>query len=623
MIALFFILYTIKNEVAFDDFYGSRSMGQLLSFGVNIIGLFSAVFIFYTNSFLLKRRQNELGLYSVLDMEKKHIIKVLLFENLFSGVFSLVEGLLSGALFSKLMFALLLNILSLDTSIKLALTMQPILVTVFVFLSIFILIGMNHILKIKRSKPIDLLKGEQKGEKEPKANWLLGLAGVIAVGMGYFIALTIKKPLEAFFTFFIAAFLVIVGSYLLFTSGSILIIKLLQKNKNFYYKKNNFIALSNMSYRMKQNAVGLANIAILSSAVLLILSSTTSLYVGLEDVLDKAYPKDMVTNYIYTGHDPEEIKTVIEDHAENNQVEIKAPLSYYQLFFAVNLDENSFEEATWTSTTHYINIMSLEDYNRMFNSGLALNEKEVLVSGDIEDYDQITIYGEKYAVKEKLEVIDIASNNNLDSIDIVVASFEEMERLERLINDDREDRRSYSYSINCEYHFDLDGKLEDKLTFGSTLRDQLNESIERVAVVQDKYTARDDTLAIYGSLFFIGILLGSVFMVATVLIIYYKQITEGYEDKKRFRILQDVGLSKGEVSETIRSQVLFVFFLPLLTAITHIFVAFPLVNKLLLSMNLDNTKLFLISTGIVIIVFGLIYTVVYRWTARIYYRIVN
>lgn len=234
-----------------------------------------------------------------------------------------------------------------------------------------------------------------------------------------------------------------------------------------------------------------------------------------------------------------------------------------------------------------------------------------------------SIYGEKYDVKEKLEAIDLNSNANLDEIDLVVASFEEMERLEQLINNGEEDRFFYSYSINYEYHFDLEGELEDKLAFGSALRDQLNESVERVAVVQDKYTAREDTLAIYGSLYFIGILLGSVFMVATVLIIYYKQITEGYEDKNRFRILQEVGMSKKEVSETIRSQVLFVFFLPLFTAIMHILVAFPLVNKLLLSMNLDNTKLFLSSTGIVIVIFGLIYTVVYRWTAQIYYRIVN
>lgn len=625
VIALFIILYMIKNQVLLNDFYGARSMAQVLVFGVYVIALFSSVFIFYTNSFLLKRRQNELGLYSVLGMEKKHISKVLSFENLFSGGISLILGVVFGGIFSKLMFAILLNILDLDTSIKLSITIKPIAVTVVLFVIIFGLIDIYNRFKIRKSSPIELIKGGKKGQKEPQSNWLLGILGFVTLGIGYYISLRIKAPIDALFTFFIAVLLVIAGTYLLFTWGSTIIIKLLKRNKSFYYQKNNFISLSNMLYRMKQNAVGLANIAILSTAVLLIVSSTTSLYVGLEGLMDNLFPKDVVTNFVYEEQDTEEVEKFLQNYAEEKNVEINEPMKYHHLFLQAGLDEDSLADSFETDTIYNVNLIPLDDYNRIYDENLSLKNEEVFLSGNIADYNynQIGIFEEDYQIKEKVGRIDFLSKDDLDQMDIIVANLEELKSIEKMAVEKEEEIGFISSSIKYDYHFDLKGSSEDKMDFTSSLENKLNKEISKEAVVEDKFTTKQDTLSIYGSLFFIGVLLGTVFMVATVLIIYYKQITEGYEDRERFKTLQNVGMSKKEVKNTIKTQVLLTFFLPLLTAIVHVMFAFPLVDKILILFELENTKLFLSLTGIVILLFGIVYAIIYRWTARVYYKIVN
>ena len=340
MVSLFYILYTITEEVGNGRFYGDTTMATILNLGVYTAGIFSVIFIFYTNSFLLKRRTKELGLYSVLGMEKRHISRVLFYEVIYSGGFSLICGILFGVLFSKLMFAFLLNILNLDTSISLNASIKSILVTVVLFLMLFGLEIVFNIIKIRRINPIDLISGGRKGEREPKSNWLIGLIGIISLGIGYYIALSIENPISAINMFFIAVILVAIGTYFIFTSGSIVFMKLLRRNKKIYYKKNNFISVSNMIYRMKQNAVGLSNIAILSTAVLLVLSTTISLYVGMEDVMATRYPKEVMTNYVYEGQDIEEIEGVILEHAEVNNIQIKEPLKLYSFGSVAYLNEN-------------------------------------------------------------------------------------------------------------------------------------------------------------------------------------------------------------------------------------------------------------------------------------------
>ncbi len=628
MVSLFYILYTITEEVGNGRFYGDTTMATILNLGVYTAGIFSVIFIFYTNSFLLKRRTKELGLYSVLGMEKRHISRVLFYEVIYSGGFSLICGILFGVLFSKLMFAFLLNILNLDTSISLNASIKSILVTVVLFLMLFGLEIVFNIIKIRRINPIDLISGGRKGEREPKSNWLIGLIGIISLGIGYYIALSIENPISAINMFFIAVILVAIGTYFIFTSGSIVFMKLLRRNKKIYYKKNNFISVSNMIYRMKQNAVGLSNIAILSTAVLLVLSTTISLYVGMEDVMATRYPKEVMTNYVYEGQDIEEIEGVILEHAEVNNIQIKEPLKLYSFGSVAYLNENKLSgkvdiQKGSLEDIYGIGVFLLDDYNREHAVDLELKEGEVFVNSDSINfnYHNIVILDREYSVKKNLEKIKFISTSVFNQLNIVVRDMEEMKSIISRVNEGERD--GSEASLYYDYHFDIEGEFEDKVSFASTLRQTLNESIERVAVVEDRYTSRQSFLSIYGSLFFIGIFLGTLFMVATVLIIYYKQISEGYEDRERFAILQKVGMSKNEVKRTIRSQILTVFFLPLFTAIIHIMVAFPIVSKILAILNLTNTRLFLIFTGIVILVFAVAYGIVYRWTARVYYRIVN
>lgn len=628
MVCLFYILYAITIEVGKGGFYGDSTMSSILNLGVYTTGIFSVIFIFYTNSFLLKRRTKELGLYSVLGMEKKHISKVLFYEVIYSGGFSVIFGIASGVLFSKLMFAFLLNILNLDTSITLNISIKPALITTVLFLLIFAVEIIFNIVKIKRVNPIDLISGGQKGEREPKSNWFLGLIGIVSLGTGYYMALSIENPISAINMFFIAVILVAMGTYFIFTSASIVFIKLLRKNKKFYYKKNHFISVSNMIYRMKQNAVGLANIAILSTAVLLVISTTVSLYVGMEDVMSTRYPKEVMTNYVYEGQDIDEIEKTILEHAKTNNIQTKNPLKLYTSGFVAYLNENQLSEGVdfqkgAKEDIYGISLFLLDDYNREHGLDLELDEGEVFVNSDSTDFDyeSIIVLGQEYNVKRNLEKTEFIPISIFNQLNIVVRDMKELTSLMSMINETQ--NKDGEYPIYYEYHFDIEGEFEDKVSFASTLRETLNASIERVGTVEDRYTSRQSFLSVYGSLFFIGIFLGTLFMVATVLIIYYKQISEGYEDSHRFKILQKVGMSKCEVKKTIKSQTLLVFFLPLVTAIVHIMVAFPLVSKILAILNLTNTKLFLSFTGIVILVFGIAYGIVYRWTARVYYKIVN
>ncbi len=627
MIALFYILHAITKQVGTGEFYGDRTMATILNLGVYIAGGFSVIFIFYTNSFLIKRRKKELGLYSVLGMEKKHIGKVLSFEVIYSGGFSLLVGILSGVLLGRLMFALLLNILNLNTTIKFSISVISILVTMSLFLITFGLVMLFNIMKIHTTNPIDLMKGSKEGEKEPKANWLMAVIGFVCLGIGYYMALTVGNPIQSINKFFIAVIFVIVATYLLFISGSITILKILRKNKKFYYKKKNFVAVSSMIYRMKQNAIGLANICILSTAVLLILSTTVSLYVGMEDIMTTRFPYEVSTNYIYEGQDNKEIENTILKHVENNNLTIKDSSKYYFLSTVGDRKENTFIsresfEVNNIESLYEIIIVMLPDYNKNEEKNEILNNGEVLIWTNVSDfkYKTLELYGEEFTVKSNLVNIDfIPSLELINAVKIVVADFETMEKLSSKINEEREGMASIYY----EYDFDLEGSMDNKIEFSSTLRDELNQSVDRIATVENVYTSRQDFLSIYGSLFFIGLFLGSFFMIATVLIIYYKQISEGYDDHDRFNIMQNVGMSKEEVKGTIKSQVMIVFFLPLMMAILHIIVAFPMVSKILAILNLSNIKLFLLFTGIVILIFTIVYAIVYSLTAKVYYKLVN
>lgn len=627
-VSMFYMLLTIANRTKEADFLGDKVMTDVLTFGVIVIGLFSFLFIFYTNSFLLKRRTKELGLYSVLGMEKRHISRVTAYEILYSSLFSIAIGIVVGIIFSKLMFAVLLNLLKLDTSISLNISLHSIIATIMLFILIFFTVIFFNAIRIHKLNPIDLITGAKKGEREPKSKWLIGILGIISLGSGYYLALTIENPVKAMLMFFIAVILVAIGTYFLFTSGSIIFLKILRRNKRFYYQKNHFISVSNMIYRMKQNAVGLANIAILSTAVLLILSTTVSLYVGLEDILATRYFRDVNATFAFNVDDEKEyeIEEIVFEKKMDNNIKIENIVSYYNLnIHGILVGHEIRMDYTGNvsdDNIYYLKLIPLEDFNRNQDTSFKLNEGQVLLySNKNYNYNDIVVLGEKYDIKGKLESINFLPRSVFNQIVLIVPDMVEVEKIMTKANELK--KMNYMYNINYDYGFDIKGDYEDKVNFVKDLKTQFKTSIEGFELLEDRYTTRQDFISIYGSLFFIGIFLGTLFVIVTVLIIYYKQITEGYDDRERFVILQKVGMSKMEVKKAIKSQILLVFFLPLITAIIHIMFAFPLVRKILALMSLTNTKLFLSTTAIVILVFAIGYGIVYKWTAKVYYKIVN
>lgn len=631
IIALFYILVSIKISTDASAFMGDNTMEILLNLGINVTGLFSLVFLFYTNGFLMKRRQKELGLYSVLGMEKRHINKVITLEIIYSALISLGLGLFLGLVFSKLMFAMLLNLLHLDTSIRMILSIEPVTKTTLTYGGVFLLVIAYNAVLIARMKPLDLVRSKEKGEKEPNANCFVGLLGLVSLLTGYTISLRLENPILALPSLFVAIVFVAIGTYLLFTSGSILVLKFLRKRKNIYYQKNNFITISNLICRMKQNAVGLANITILSTAVLLVLSTTFSLYIGMEDILKNDPPREVITKFVSDPELSSVVNTAIEKQADKYNLQIKDILDFDNLTAMIYQEGDVITSANMVENENlfkmkYLEVYTVEDYNRIYLEELKLNRNEIAIYSDsIElNYAKLNIMDEEYSVKEVLSDKVFYPEEAVPSLTVVVSSLDELKALkvrsQILLN---EEGSYYSSNITRNYYFDIEGNVEDKLEFVATLREVIREEREETGLVRDIYNRKGEYLSLYGSLFFVGAFLGTLFLVATILIIYFKQISEGYQDQERFEIFQKVGMTKDEVKSTINTQIKFVFFLPVVVASIHIAFAFPLLKKMLAILGLLNTNLFIMVTVITIAVFALVYSVIYHQTAKVYYRIVN
>jgi len=627
-IMMFYVMHFISINDGLNNMSGGDSLKIILYLGNYVIGLFSIIFLFYTNSFLIKRRKNEIGLYNILGMEKRHIAKVMFWETFFIASTSIILGLLSGILISKLMFLVLLKILGFEVPLGFIISKPSITITVILFGLIFILTLLNNLRQIHLSKPVELLKGGQVGEKEPKTKWIMTIIGIVCLSAGYYIALTTESPLTAIYLFFVAVILVIVGTYSLFTAGSIALLKILRKNKKFYYKTNNFINVSGMIYRMKQNAVGLSNICILSTCVLVMLSTTVSLYIGMEDVLRNRYPRDIAVRVDNVSDEMEEkLDNIIIKEAEKHNISIKDIIKYRSIEVTMFQKNNSFSLANRDignySDISLLNIMPLESYNSQENKSINLEDNEVLLyafRGEIKE-DTVNILGNEFKVKEQLK--DFNSEGILSAIAaksyyIVVKDVETIEKL--LFNVDIYGEKFENLSYY--YAFDVEGEAKDEIALTYSLADKISEA-SLSGYAEGAEESRESFFALYGGLFFLGLFLGFLFIMATVLIMYYKQVSEGYDDKQRFEIMQKVGLSKEEVKKTIKSQVLMVFFLPLLMAIIHIAFAFKVITKLLAVLNLTNVTLFALCTVGTILVFAVFYGIVYSLTARVYYKLVS
>lgn len=612
---------TVMMFYIIDALSGGKGITQntlkiCLQYATGVIIVFAVIFLFYTNSFLIKRRKKEIGVYNILGMGKRHIARMMAVETILTAGISILGGLVFGIIFGKLMYLLLLKILHNSVDMQFSVNGTAIVQTVILFAGIFLLTYLYNILQIQLVNPVELLHGGNQGEKEPKSRWLLVIVGVAALGNGYWIALTTEAPLEALLKFFVAVVCVIIGTYALFIAGSIVVLKILRKNKAYYYNPKHFTSVSGMIYRMKQNGAGLANICVLSTMVLVMVSTTVSLYAGMEDILDSRFPRDVsiVCNEADTNNE-ETLQRLIKEQCEKAGVKITDRVRYrYGSMNAVLKGNNLEKVEQYYPDNHfyYVEMITQEEYNRIEKQNVSLKEQEILTcttNGKC-GKKQINIAGQNYQVKKELSEMTSQPKSTAEmykTLYIVFANAEQIERIE-----------SFSYADKFNLKGD-DGKQKEAL-------EQIqNEFYEKFpdGTMESRMLSRSSFYELYGGLFFIGIYLGSMFIMATVLIIYYKQISEGYDDRERYQIMQKVGMSKKEVKRSIRSQVLSVFFLPLVVAVIHVAVAFKVMTKILGVLNLTNVSLFAVCTIITIAVFAVFYIIVYSITAKEYYRIVN
>lgn len=635
-IAMFYIIHAISLNNGLNEIVGSSSLKEILKTGTWIIGIFSTIFLFYTNSFLIKRRKQEIGLYNVLGLGKKHIRRMLFVESIIISTSGMLCGLLVGILLNKLMFALLLRLLQFPVPFGFFISIKSIYTTIILFTVIFITSYLYNIMNISVSKPVELLKGGQVGEKEPKSNWVVAIIGFVSLAAGYFIALTVDNPLQAITVFFPTVVLVMVGTYCIFSAGSIVVLKQLRKNKKLYYRTENFITISGLLYRMKQNAIGLANICILSTAVLITLSSTTALYIGMEDVLRTRYPREIVIEAVVA--DEETVNTldwIVSNATKENGVILENKFSFQCSSVFLDKSNDNFQlmakDNFSINNSLLLTIISIDDYNNMEKTNISLSDTELIVISPYKSYkkDTMTINDTTYKIIEETNKIfgekmklDIAPSYIVIVNDIKTFNDQVYQGYE---NDGADFGSAFNNSKDIDYNilFDIAGSDEDTIKLANNIEQLIETSNINDYTIENAPINKSDFFSLYGGLFFIGIFIGSLFLIATVLIIYYKQISEGFDDKERFVIMQNVGLSKQEVKDTIKKQILTVFFLPLVFAVLHVTVAFPILIKILRVLNLHNWHLYLIATITTIVIFGIVYALIYSLTARTYYKIIE
>ena len=629
-VAMYYIVKSLSQNPGVKEMIGGGYLSELMFIGSHVVALFAVIFLFYTNSFLVKRRKKEFGVFNILGMEKRHLAWVLGWETAYLALGSLVLGLLLGIIMDKAMYLLVGKIIGGGVSLGFFVSARVIGQTVQIFAVIFLLICINAIRQVHVADPIALLQAGNAGEKEPSTRWLLALAGLVSVGGGYYIAVTVSDPLASLLLFFVAVVLVIIGTYLLFTAGSIALLKILRKNRKYYYRTRHFVSVSGMIYRMKQNAVGLANICVLSTMVLVMVSTTTSLMIGMEDVVRERYPADIM---VYFKEDaPQGNQAYIEAIRalqRERGLAVKNEMAYLYLGLSAS-NEYKYEESHEIGVTSALDSMdelfliTLDDYNAVMKERKTLEEDEVMVYSNRTSFDipVFRLLGREYRVAEKLDSFvgnGQYSANMSNTIYIVVP---DREALLEIYDAQRELLGENARGIRQVYGFDMDADEEEQNAFYNDLLDCMAQN-GISAVTEARAEAKSSFISLYGGLFFIGVFLGVLFVMATVLIIYYKQISEGYDDRERFSIMQKVGMSRDEVKSAIHSQVVTVFFLPLIVAGIHVTAAFPLISKLLVLMQLTNTKLFIACTGACFLVFAVMYVFVYNLTARTYYRIVS
>lgn len=653
LVACFYILLALGLEPKIKGLMGGEFLRTFVFLGAFIMGILSLVLLFYTSSFLMKQRMKEYGLYYALGMEKKHVSKVLFHENAISSVQGILLGIVGGLLFFRLAILVLAKMMGSNVIPKIQLVSpKALIVSVLFFLVADALTGLMNRRKLSRMKTTELLHSDAEGEKEPKPRYIPLIIGVASMATGYYIALTTQKPLEALKMFFIAVFLVILGTYLLFGAGSLFVLKRLRANEKFYYQKNHMTAVSGLIYRMKKNAVGLASIAILSTCILVLVSTSVSLYAGMKETVDSRYPSQMYVSTRMTDSNDKSVQLpkdaliqALHDASSKTGLKLDT-VSEIQSMGGVVLPK----DGRWTSDfnpnspgmdltqCYSLEIITEKTYRELGGKKLGLKGNEAVLSATRTEPDygmkEVHIGKENLTVKGWTDFFPVkedgGSLSNMKRYGIVVADgssimdnlqkqYKMFGRSDRLAVTFQDKNKAYRYG--SEFKKTFDERVRAILAAGYGIKGSSAHSID--VETDSAWDAMEALTSMYGSFLFVGGLLGIVFMFATVLIIYYKQIAEGYEDRKRFQIMEKVGMSPDEVKKAIHTQIRMVFFLPVIVAGIHTVVAFPILVKLLQILLLSKTSLFVLSGLLVYGIYVLIYTVIYRLTSRTYYRIVR
>ena len=592
---------------------GGEVISSIMLLGFMVMALFSLIFIFYTHSFLFKRRKKEFGLYNVLGLAKKDICKIVFLDNIYVDIITIVLGLGVGILFSKFAELAYFKIVAKPYSIAFNLPILSLLMTLICFLGIYFLILISSIISVYKNDTIAFLKADSSGEKAPRANFLLALVGLIILAFAYYLAITIDDPVQAMLTFFFAVILVVVATYLLFIAGSVTLCKILAHNKKYYYKLNHFISVSSMSFRMKRNGSGLASICILSTMVLVMLSSTSSLYFGAKSSNKKLFPYEYSVNYNYFTYDEllEADETIIP-FVESNNYKIKDKNEYRNINFYLPLEGNRVVIESNSLDYAKMTFIDIDEYNKLYGTDYVLKDDECLLYEYIGEYkhDSIVVGDNTY------KVIDRANKMVTDYVSAVSAT----NNYFFVVNDLESISNSLEGACKNTYIVQFD-VYNDSLS----LYDFINEEYtsDTPYSFQSSLNNLSDFYDLYGSLFYLGISLSIAFVIATVCIMYYKQVVEGYEDQKRFAIMKKLGLDDRQIRKSINSQLLTVFFLPLVGALSHLIFAHPMIEKLLSLFLISDIRLFFVTSIICFVSFSIIYFVIYKLTSNVYYKIVS
>ena len=640
-IAMIYMMEFLRDCPTLDQAVRQADEVRMIVFtGEIVVEIFCIIFLIYSNSFLMKRRQKEIGLYNILGLERNHIGIVMFLETIITSIGSLAGGIAAGIIGSKLALLLLLKLLHIPSVLGFYISVKGIFTCLFMFGIVFLMILFLNLAKIHLSRPVELLRGNNTGEKEPAAKWLMALIGFICLGAGYYLAVTTESPIKAITIFLLAVILVMAGTYLLFTAGSIVILKFLRRRKSFYYRTGNFISISGMLYRMKQNAIGLASICILSTGVLLMISMTVSIYFGMNDIMLNRYPYDV--DMSVTSISEDECQTAIEAFEKaiaDNKVPVERSVEeiYLDIVCSKNGDQILIKPANTIRNSDSVLVLSLLDqaeYERLTGISANLNDGEIFAwYPSAVQKDSVTVDETEFTVKKWLDKNPLTCGEDAVSDNaVLVVTDEDFKKFDEMRTEMYKGVSSAPAGEDLTLHLGLDitGSETDKIDFGTPVMEVVKDLKKNGGLSENSWITSgirqqeyESYYADNGSLLFIGIFLGSLFLMGTAMIIYYKQISEGYEDQKRFEIMQKVGLSRREVRSSVRRQILMVFFLPLLMAMLHITMAFPMIRRMLLLFGMTNTKLFIGCTAGTVLIFAVVYGLIYLMTARSYYHIVE